>query len=133
MSELPGDLEYTEDHEWLRREDDGSVTIGITDHAQTELGDITFVEIPQDDTDVNVDDETANIESVKAASPIYSPVSGTIVEVNADLEESPEAINEDPYGSGWIFKVEMSNASELDKLMDAEAYETFLQKETEEE
>jgi glycine cleavage system H protein len=131
MSSVPGNLQYTDEHEWVLVEDE-IATVGISDFAQNELGDITFVELPEDDVDIAAGDEAATIESVKAASPVYAPVSGRIAEVNVDLEESPENINQDPFGAGWIFRVEMSDASELDKLMDAEAYEAFLEKAEEE-
>ncbi len=125
MSDVPEDLKYTEDHEWVMVEDNVA-TVGITDHAQIELGDITFVELPEDDISVTAGDEAATVESVKAASPIYSPVSGQVGEVNVDLEETPENLNHDPYGAGWIFKVEMSDPAELEKLMSASDYEQFL-------
>ncbi len=127
MSTIPGNLHYTKDHEWVLVED-SVATIGITDYAQAELGDITYVELPADDSDVVAGNEAANIESVKAASPIYAPVSGRVIEVNGDIEGSPELLNEDPYGAGWIFKVEMSDESELDNLLSAEEYEEHLAK-----
>lgn len=127
MSTIPGNLHYTKDHEWVLVED-SVATIGITDYAQAELGDITYVELPADDSDVVAGNEAANIESVKAASPIYAPVSGRVIEVNGDIEGSPELLNEDPYGAGWIFKVEMSDESELDDLLSAEEYEEHLAK-----
>jgi len=106
MSELPGDLEYTNDHEWLRKEEDGSVTIGITDHAQTSLGDLVYVELPELDVDVEVGGEMAVVESVKAASDVYAPVSGNVVAVNEALSDDPEKINADPYGDGWIVRLQ---------------------------
>ncbi len=127
METIQSDLLYTEDHEWILVED-SIATVGITDHAQGELGDITFVELPEDDTDIHVGDEAANIESVKATTPVFAPVTGAVVEVNADLEENPENVNHDPYGAGWIFKLELSDAAELEKLMNAEQYEEFLSK-----
>ena len=124
---IPGDLKYTEGHEWVRVE--GNVAyVGISDHAQHELGDIVYVELPEIDTEIDAKEEATNIESVKAAAPVYSPVSGKIVEVNEDLEDSSELINSDAYGS-YIFAVEMSDKSELDNLMDAAAYTEFLEKE----
>lgn len=124
---IPGDLKYTEGHEWVRVE--GEVAyIGISDHAQHELGDIVYVELPEIDTEIDAKEEATNIESVKAAAPVYSPVSGKIVEVNEDLEDNSENINSDAYGS-FIFAVEMSDPSELDSLMDADAYKEFLEKE----
>jgi glycine cleavage system H protein len=125
MSNVPVDLFFAKTHEWVLVEENVA-TIGISDHAQSELGDITFVELPEDDTEINAGDEAANIESVKAASPVFSPVGGVIIEVNPDLEDTPENINHDPYDSGWIFKVEMSDKSDLDNLMSAEEYEEFI-------
>ena len=123
---IPGDLKYTEDHEWVRVE--GSVGyVGITDHAQHELGDIVYVELPEVDMEVEKDEEATSIESVKAAAPVSSPVSGKIVQVNEDLEDEAELINKDPY-EAYIFAVEMSDTSELDDLMDADAYKEFLEK-----
>ncbi len=123
---IPGDLKYTEDHEWVRVE--GSVAyVGITDHAQHELGDIVYVELPELDMEVEKDEEATSIESVKAAAPVNSPVSGKIVQVNEDLEDEAELINKDPY-EAYIFAVEMSDPSELDSLMDADAYKEFLEK-----
>lgn len=124
---IPGDLKYTEGHEWVRVE--GNVAyIGISDHAQHELGDIVYVELPEIDTDIDNKEEATNIESVKAAAPVYSPVTGKIVKINEDLEDNSENINSDAYGS-FIFAVEMSDPSELDSLMDADAYKEFLEKE----
>ena len=123
---IPGDLKYTEDHEWVRVE--GSVAfVGITDHAQHELGDIVYVELPEVDMEVEKDEEATSIESVKAAAPVNSPVSGKIVQVNEDLEDEAELVNKDPY-EAYIFAVEMSDPSELDDLMDADAYKEFLEK-----
>ncbi len=123
---IPGDLKYTEDHEWVRVE--GNVAfVGITDHAQHELGDIVYVELPEIDMEVEKDEEATSIESVKAAAPVNSPVSGKIVQVNEALEDEAELINKDAY-EAYIFAVEMSDASELDDLMDAAAYKEFLEK-----
>ena len=124
---IPADLKYTEGHEWIRVE--GNVGyVGITDHAQHELGDIVYVELPEIDTEIECKEETTNIESVKAAAPVYSPVSGKIVKINEELEDNSELINSDAYGS-YIFAVEMTNTSELDNLMNADAYKDFLEKE----
>jgi glycine cleavage system H protein len=124
---IPGNLKYTEGHEWVRT--DGNIAyIGISDHAQHELGDIVYVELPEIDTEIDKEEEATNIESVKAAAPVYSPVSGKIVEVNEDLEDNSELINSDAYNA-FIFAVEMSNLSDLDDLMDADAYKEFLEKE----
>ena len=124
MSELPGDLEYTKDHEWLRKEDDGSVTVGITDHAQTALGDLVYVELPEVDQDLSVGGEMAVVESVKAASDVYAPVSGKVLAVNAALADDPEKINADPYGDGWIVRLQPSG--DADEAMDPDAYQAFL-------
>jgi len=123
---IPGDLKYTEDHEWVRVED-SIAFVGITDHAQHELGDIVYVELPEVDMEVEKDEEATSIESVKAAAPVNSPVSGKVVQVNEDLEDEAELINKDPY-EAYIFAVEMSDPSELDDLMDADAYKEFLEK-----
>ncbi len=123
---VPENLKYTEDHEWARIE--GNIAyIGITDHAQHELGDIVYVELPDIDNDVDKDEEATSIESVKAAAPVNSPVSGKVVKVNEALEDEAERINKDAYGA-YIFAVEMSDPSELDGLMDAQAYKNFLEK-----
>lgn len=122
MSNVPSDLKYVTSHEWIRVEDDGSVTVGITDHAQELLGDVVYVELPDVDSDVAVDDEIAVVESVKAASDIYAPLSGTIIEVNEALEDAPETVNSSCYDDGWMFKMKPSEESELDNLLDAEAY-----------
>lgn len=122
MSNIPNELKYSDSHEWARAEEDGLITIGITDHAQGLLGDIVFVELPEVESEVNKDDEAGVIESVKAASDIYSPVSGTIVEVNQALQASPEIVNSDPYGEGWLFRIQPTDDTELDELLSAEAY-----------
>jgi len=122
MSEVPSELKYTKSHEWLRLEDDGLVTVGISDHAQELLGDLVFVELPEVGTDFVAGDECCVVESVKAASDVYMPISGEIVEINEELADEPEIINNSPYDNGWLFKVRPS-AEELDELMDAEAYQ----------
>ena len=122
MSQIPRGLRYTKDHEWVLVED-AVATVGITDHAQHELGDITFVELPHEDGNVQAGDEAATIESVKASSPVYAPVSGKVVEVNSQLEASPEDINHDAYGAGWMVKIKISNAAEASNLMDAAGYD----------
>jgi glycine cleavage system H protein len=122
MSETPTELKYAKTHEWARNEGDGTITVGITDHAQDQLGDLVFVELPEVGAGVTAGGDCAVVESVKAASDIYSPVSGEITAVNGELEEAPEMVNEEPYGTGWLFKVKMSNASELDALLDADGY-----------
>ena len=126
MSDLPGDLLYTTDHEWLRREDDGTVTIGITEHAANALGDLVYVELPELDQDVEVGGEMAVVESVKAASDVYAPIAGSVSAVNDDLADEPEKINADPYGDGWI--VRMTPAGDVDEsdLMAPDAYQQLL-------
>jgi glycine cleavage system H protein len=125
MSELPGDLLYTNDHEWLRRESDGSVTVGITEHAANALGDLVYVELPEEGQDVDAGGEMAVVESVKAASDVYAPVAGTITAVNEDLADDPEKINADPYGDGWIVRIDASDFDEGD-LMTPDAYQELL-------
>lgn len=124
MNELPGDLMYTQEHEWLRREDDGTVTIGITDHAQQALGDLVYVELPELDQDVDAGGDMAVVESVKAASDVYAPISGTVVAVNEELADDPEKINSDPYGDGWI--VRLKGDSTDGELMTPDEYQTYL-------
>ena len=122
MSKFPDNLKYAASHEWIRVEDDGVATVGISYHAQYALGDIVFVDLPEPGTNVNAKDEVAVVESVKAASDIYSPVSGEITEVNEALVEAPETVNTLPYDDGWFYKIKISNELELDDLMDHEAY-----------
>ncbi len=122
MSEIPSDLRYRESHEWVRIEDDGTAVVGISDHAQGELGDMVFVELPESGTSYEQDEACAVVESVKAASDIYAPLSGEIVEANPMLEESPELVNSDPYGEGWLFRLIPSDVSQIESLLDAEAY-----------
>jgi glycine cleavage system H protein len=124
MSELPGDLQYTSDHEWLRREDDGNVTVGITDHAQSALGDLVYVELPEVNQEVESGGDMAVVESVKAASDVYAPIGGTVVAVNEALTDDPEAINNDPYGEGWIVKLEPSG--DEGELLSPDAYQALL-------
>jgi glycine cleavage system H protein len=121
MSEVPTELKYTKSHEWLRVEEDGLITIGISDHAQELLGDLVFVELPEAGTEFVAGDECCVVESVKAASDVYMPISGEIIEVNEALADEPEIINSSPYDNGWLFKMKAS-AEELDDLMDADAY-----------
>lgn len=123
MSEVISGLKYIASHEWIREDGDDVVTVGITDHAQEALGDVVFVELPDVGAELSAGDEAGVVESVKAASDIYSPVSGEIVEVNSELEDSPETVNGSPYGDGWFFKIKLSDSSELDNLLDAEAYQ----------
>ena len=125
MSELPGDLLYTSEHEWLRKEDDGSVTIGITDHAQSALGDLVFVELPEIGQELESGGEMAVVESVKAASDVYAPVSGTVLDVNSLLVDDPEKINADPYGEGWMVRMQPAEDEDGD-TMDPDAYQELL-------
>ncbi|NVK44321.1 MAG: glycine cleavage system protein GcvH [Oceanospirillaceae bacterium] len=122
MSDVPNELKYVASHEWIRVDSDGTVTIGVTDHAQDLLGDVVFVELPGVGTELSAGDEAGVVESVKAASDIYAPLSGEVIEINEELEESPELVNSDPYGDGWFFKLKLSDTSELDDLLDADGY-----------
>ncbi|HFQ5216706.1 TPA: glycine cleavage system protein GcvH [Vibrio vulnificus] len=115
-------LKFTESHEWVRDNGDGTVTIGISEHAQEMLGDVVFVELPELEAEIEAGESFSLVESVKAASDIYAPVTGEVVEVNEELSDSPELINEEPYEGGWIVKVKLSDPSELDDLKDAEEY-----------
>lgn len=121
MSEVPSELKYTRSHEWLRVEDDGVVTVGVSDHAQASLGDLVFVELPEVGLEFVAGDECCVVESVKAASDVYMPISGEIVAINETLADEPEIINNSPYDNGWLFKIRPST-DELDDLMDADAY-----------
>lgn len=123
MSQTPGNLKYAKTHEWARLEDDGTITVGISDHAQELLGDLVFMELPEVGTSVSAGKECAVVESVKAASDVYAPVSGEITETNAALADAPEIVNSDPYGEGWLFRIKPSDAGELDLMLDAKAYE----------
>ncbi len=129
MSEVPNDLYYTKSHEWVRRDGETTYTVGITEHAQEQLGDIVFVELPDVDDTVDASDEVAVVESVKTAADIYAPLSGKIVEVNEKLNNSPETINNDAYGDGWILRIEATDIGELDDLLSAEDYEAALAEE----
>ncbi len=126
MSNTPGDLKFTNDHEWLRIEDDGSVVLGITEHAQEALGDLVYVELPEAEQELDAGDGLAVVESVKAASDVYAPCNCTVVEGNEALADQPELINSDPYGEGWIAKITLADRADLDALMDANAYDEFL-------
>jgi glycine cleavage system H protein len=122
MSSLPEDLMFTASHEWIRFDSDRQITVGITDHAQDQLGDLVFVELPEAGRAVKAGEDCAVVESVKAASDIYSPMSGTVSEVNQALVESPELINEDAFGAGWMFRVELTDPDERQRLLDAAGY-----------
>ena len=129
MSNIPTDLRYATTHEWVRPEGDGVFTVGISDHAQDLLGDMVFVELPDVGDAVSTGDDVAVAESVKAASDVYAPITGEVVAVNEDLDGSPELVNSDPYGDGWMFKVKADDAAEVDGLLDAEGYENSLEDE----
>lgn len=129
MSTTPANLKFLKSHEWVRPESDGTVTVGISDHAQEALGDLVFVEVPEVGRVLKAGEACAVVESVKAASDVYSPVSGEVVEHNAALSATPELINQDPYGAGWIARLKPSDTGELAKLIDAAAYEKVLQQE----
>jgi glycine cleavage system H protein len=122
MSNIPSELKYATSHEWVRSEGNDIVTVGITEHAQDLLGDMVFVELPDVGDNVSTGDDIAVAESVKAASDIYAPVSGEVVEVNEELEDSPELVNSDAFGGGWLFKIKLADAGELDNLLDAAGY-----------
>ena len=126
----PDDIKYHREHAWVRAEGKRAI-IGITDYAQQQLGDIVYVDLPELETDVDADSELSEIESTKSTSPVISPVSGKVVEINEDLGDSPEIINEDPYGNGWLAIIEMSDASEVNDLMTRDEYEHFLKEEAE--
>ena len=125
MSNIPDDLKYASTHEWISVNEDGLVTVGISDHAQEALGDIVFVELPEAGASVNSKEEVAVVESVKAASDIYSPLTGEVVEINESLLDSPETVNASPYELGWFFKIRMENEAELDDLMNSESYSVY--------
>lgn len=127
MSEIPGDLKFLKSHEWLRVEGDGKVTIGISDHAQGLLGDLVYVELPGVGDQVEAGNACAVVESVKAASDVYCPVSGTVVEINEALADKPETINEDAYGDGWLFVVEIEDADPINDMLDPDAYAELLE------
>jgi glycine cleavage system H protein len=122
MSEFPSDLRYRDSHEWVRVENDGTVVVGISDHAQSELGDMVFVELPEPGMSYEQGEACAVIESVKAASDVYAPLSGEVIKPNDKLEDSPELVNSDPYGEGWLFRLIPSDSSQIDGLMDAGVY-----------
>lgn len=123
MSNIPSDLKYAKSHEWAKQEADGTVRIGITDHAQAALGDLVFVEVPRTGRKVAAGEACAVVESVKAASDVYAPIAGEVVEANPALANAPETLNQDPYGKGWMFRLKPANPAELDRLLDAAAYQ----------
>ena len=126
MSEIPSELKYSREHEWIQIDDEGNATIGITDHAQELLGDMVYVELPEVEDTVAAGDETGVVESVKAASDIYAPISGEIIEINEDLGDAPENVNSEPYVSGWLYKMTISDQADLDELLTADEYAELL-------
>ena len=126
MSNIPQELKYTRSHEWVLTGDDGQVTVGITDHAQELLGDMVFVELPEIDRTLDQGEECSVVESVKAASDVYAPLAGTVVAVNESLADTPELINEDPYGDGWMIKIRVEDSAQIDNLLDANAYKELI-------
>ena len=126
MSNIPADLKYTNSHEWLKLNADGTAVIGITDHAQDQLGDMVYVEVPDTGRSLAAGEACAVVESVKAASDVYAPVAGEVLEGNAGLADAPESVNQDPYGSGWLLKMKVADAAAVAGLLDAAAYEAFL-------
>jgi glycine cleavage system H protein len=129
MSHIPSELRYTSTHEWVRLEENNEAVVGITYHAQAMLGDMVFVELPELGSALLEGDDVAVAESVKAATDVYTPVSGIVVGINDELEASPEQINQDPYGAGWLFRVKLEEVEELEGLMDAESYQQMLENE----
>lgn len=122
MSNLPTELKYTKSHEWIQSNDDGTVTVGITDNAQELLGDLVFVELPEEGSVLEAGDQCAVVESVKAASDVYAPISGEIIAVNESLEDEPEQVNTDAFGSGWLFRMKPEQPEQITALMDADGY-----------
>ncbi|RKR06139.1 glycine cleavage system H protein [Kushneria sinocarnis] len=122
MSQIPDNLHYTDSHEWIQDNGDGTATIGITDHAQQSLGDVVFVELPELGRTLKAGEEFGVVESVKAASDLYAPLGGEVIEINEALEDAPESVNESPYDNAWLIKLRLDDASELEKLLSSEAY-----------
>lgn len=129
MSEAPDDLKYSKSHEWVRMNDDGTVTIGITEHAQELLGDLVYVEVPEPGRELEAEEACAVVESVKAASDVYAPLAGTVVECNEELADAPETVNSDAYGAGWLMRLKPADPDALDDLMDASDYLEFVESE----
>lgn len=129
MNKIPKELLYTQTHEWIRLEEDNTAVVGITDHAQSLLGELVFVELPDLEIDIHASDDICVVESVKAASDVYSPLTGKIIAVNEDLEEAPSLVNKDPYGDGWLFKVAYTDKSEIKDLLDADSYASVMEEE----
>ncbi|WP_023638914.1 glycine cleavage system protein GcvH [Dickeya zeae] len=133
MSNVPAELKYTSSHEWVMAEGNGVYSVGITEHAQELLGDMVFVDLPEVGSTVNAGDDCAVAESVKAASDIYAPISGEIVEINEELEGAPELVNNAPYAEGWLFRIKASDEAELNELLDAAGYQALLEEEDSDE
>jgi glycine cleavage system H protein len=129
MSIVPQDLRYTREHEWARLDDDGRVTIGVTDYAQEQLGDVVYLALPEPEASVEGGEPLGEVESTKSVSDIYSPVTGKVVEVNVECKDNPAAVNQDPYGEGWLLVIEPSDETEYDGLLSPEEYEAFLEEE----
>jgi len=127
MSDIPSDLRYAPSHEWCRLEDDGSVTVGISDHAQEQLGDLVFVEVPEVGAHLDAGDAFGVVESVKAASDVYTPIAGEVVAVNETLTDTPESVNSDPYGDGWLMRLQPDDSTRIEELLDADAYDAVVQ------
>jgi len=129
MSETPDDLKYSKSHEWVRVNDDGSVTIGVTDHAQAQLGDLVYVEVPEEGRELEAEEACAVVESVKAASDVYAPLAGTVLAANEALADTPEAVNNDAYGDGWLIRLKPADAAAVNALMSAAEYQAFVESE----
>jgi glycine cleavage system H protein len=129
MSEIPSDLKYSQTHEWIEVSHDGIATVGITDHAQEMLGDIVFVEAPEVGSSIAIEEACGVVESVKAASDLYAPISGEVTEINEDLADTPESINTGPFADGWIYRVKITDTTEVDQLMNADEYAEFIESE----
>ena len=126
MSNVPSNLHYTKDHEWVKVEGDGTVTVGITDYAQAALGDVTFIDLPKVGKQLESADVFGTVESVKAASDLYSPVSGEVIAINSSLNDTPDLVNREPYEKAWMIKIKLKGAAELDKLLDSSSYQSLL-------
>ncbi|MDF2939565.1 MAG: glycine cleavage system protein [Gammaproteobacteria bacterium] len=133
MSHVEEDLKYADTHEWVRMDDEATATVGISDHAQHLLGELVFVELPEVGTEIEAGEEVGVVESVKAASDVYSPVSGTIIEINDVLERTPELVNTEPYGDGWLYRIKINDSTEVDSLMSADQYQASVEEEEEPE
>ncbi|MDE3401113.1 MAG: glycine cleavage system protein GcvH, partial [Coxiella burnetii] len=127
---FPAELYYSKNHEWMRKESDETFTVGITDHAQEQLGDLVFVELPETNIHVDAGDEVAVVESVKTAADVYSPLSGKVIEINNALENEPATVNRDPYGDGWLYRITIDDEKELNDLLDADGYQTLIEAES---